>query len=241
MQPHPALPTPSPCPATTIPANHSLKSFMLKRITHKHLLQVIFLAGDHKTTVMAHTPIWMWFYRCSPWCQGWWAGAGSHISPSHRDQIKHLGPNLAVKYPCLEFPLGMLSGRWLWLRKAPSRIGMCHRPPALTCPQPYPPLCLLPSRSCFPWISPFLHWVFNTYKPFCCCSVDSYVFFPHPLFLELLFFLLLFLLLLSYPPLLLHFVRKPGAGSHISLLFILRSVWLSLGVFQDEDNCKLRA
>lgn len=38
MQPHPALPTPSPCPATTIPANHSLKSFMLQKITHKHLL-----------------------------------------------------------------------------------------------------------------------------------------------------------------------------------------------------------
>lgn len=38
MQPHPALPTPSPCPATTVPANHSLKSFMLQRITHKHLL-----------------------------------------------------------------------------------------------------------------------------------------------------------------------------------------------------------
>lgn len=97
MQPHPALPTPSPCPATTIPANHSLKSFMLKRITHKHLLQVIFLAGDHKTTVMAHAPIWMWFCRCSPWCEEWWAGAGSHISQSHRDQIKHLGPNSALK------------------------------------------------------------------------------------------------------------------------------------------------
>lgn len=38
MQPHPALPTPSPCPDTTVPANHSLKSFMLQKITHKHLL-----------------------------------------------------------------------------------------------------------------------------------------------------------------------------------------------------------
>jgi len=59
MQPHPALPTPSSCPATTVPANHSLKSFMLQRITHKHLLRVIFLAGDHSTAVKVQAPTWM--------------------------------------------------------------------------------------------------------------------------------------------------------------------------------------
>lgn len=61
-QPQPALPLPSPCPATTSPANRSLKPFMHQRITHKHLLAVIFLpplAGGLRAVVKTRVR----FYR----------------------------------------------------------------------------------------------------------------------------------------------------------------------------------
>lgn len=92
----------------------------------------------------------------------------------------------------------MLRGHWLWLRNVPQ----WHVPsPSTDLPPALRPLMLFAKGSCFPWISPFPYCVFSTYKPFCCCSVDSYVFLPHPLFPELLFFfLLLLLLLLSSPP-----------------------------------------
>lgn len=81
-QPQPALPLPSPCPATTLPANHSFEPFMHQRITHKHLLAAIFLpslAGGRRAVVK----MWMRFYR-SPLI----AAVRSWRS-HHKAEIKH--------------------------------------------------------------------------------------------------------------------------------------------------------